>query len=270
MQKLIVFGRGRSGTTLLADELGKHPQIRMCLHELKAGDLRLPVIEPFARPDFEFTAESIADLRAESRVLPYDAWRVCRGIGETETAYGAWLEEFEQRMIADAETSFVGFKIIDNQLGERPGLLEELVRRDFRIVSIHRCDLFRHALSGLIARQRGVFNERNYRVPDQRYVIDPRLLLQAMHDIVVQTQRWDDAMKVLDAKVVRCAYEDRLASRAAFYAPIFGFLGVRDVAITETDYTRMVPDDLTKVIANFHEIAAIAHQLGAETSLAHA
>ncbi len=260
MQKFIVFGRGRSGTTVIADEISRHPEVDLPVERIEHEDQLWERIEPFGRgaePAFE-EAESVV---AQWEPLTYDLWRWQHGVADDLPARIAYLEQFEARGQA-AGAKAVGFKIIDNQMGERVGLAELLAHRDYSVVNIHRRNVVRHALSGLLARQRGVFNERNYRDTGGPYPIDVHEFEQAVAHIRHWVQFWDQGFEKIKIRTLNVFYEDFLADRAAFHAPILEFLGLSSRTPATSDFSKMVPKDLSSVIVNFEEIQASCSKYG--------
>ncbi len=270
MNKLIVFGRGRSGTTVLADLLDHHPQIHLTMQFAQFEGFGRSLIEPFAQTALPEVADAADQIRASSTLLPYDWWTLREGLPPRARAYDRYLDELEDWAATEPEVRYVGFKIIDNQMTERGTLLATLVRRGYRIVHIRRRNLLRHALSGLIAQQRGVFNARHYEVPNDKYTIDPKELLLAMRHISICAQKWDLTLNTCGAPVIRTVYEEFLADKGAFFAPIFDFLGLEHVDLPDSDFTKMTPRNLSEIIANYGDLQITAQHLGMETSLAEA
>lgn len=268
MQRFVVFGRGRSGTTVLADELSRHPQIRMSMQDLEFDGFRGNAIEGFLKRPHPEADDAIRQLAACERVLPFDWWKLVHGVDDDPAHYAAWIEDFETRVGVDASTRAIGIKVISTHFAERPGLLDLLIRRNWRFVWIVRTNLLRHALSQLIAVERKVYNARNFDVPDQKYRIDPKVLEAVIHDIAVETRKWAELFRQHRIPVTLCRYENFLSDRANFYAPILGFLGVERTALPDSDFTRMVGDDLSQVVENFDEIVKLGRALGYEVTAA--
>jgi LPS sulfotransferase NodH len=269
MKRLIVFGRGRSGTTVLADELSHHPEVNLSMGLAEFEGFSQFTIEPFLRAQRPRVSDALDQLKASSCLLPYDWWTMREGLDADAAQYDRYLDELES-VVTTANCQWVGFKIIDNQFDEREGLLAVLAERGYHVVNIRRQNLLRHALSGLVARQRGVYNRRDYELPDETYNIDPRELLEHMRDIVVSTEDWDHTLADHGMPVIRTVYEEFLADRAEFFQAIFGFLGIEIVDLPKSNFTKMVPLDLSEIISNLGELQATAHHLGMETSLAEA
>jgi hypothetical protein len=269
MKKLIVFGRGRSGTTVLADELSHHPQIDLSMGLAEFDGFSQFTIEPFIRTPRPEMPDALDQLGAFSALLPYDWWTMREGLPTDAAEYDRYLDQLED-FVATERCQWVGFKIIDSQFDEREGLLAMLAERGYHVVNIRRQNLLRHALSGLVARQRGVYNRRDYELPDEKYSIDPRELLEHMRDIVVSTEDWDRILAECGMPVLRTIYEEFLADRAKFYGTIFDFLGVETVDLPKSSFTKMVPLDLSQIVSNLDELQTTAQHLGMETSLAQA
>lgn len=268
MEKFIVFGRGRSGTTVLADELGRHPDLHCVMHPVTYDDFHGTVIEPFARRDRPEVPEAADQVRQSRDLPPYDWWTLREGLPVQAQEYSRYLDELETWSASRGTFKSVGFKIIDNQMNERPGLFEELVRRGYRVVHIRRHNVVRHAVSGLIAQQRGVYNARNFEVPRERYVIEPVSLLRQIRNILISSRYWDHRLEESGLPVVYSAYEDFLVDRETFYAPIFDFLGVDATTPPESDFTKMTPSDLSEIIVNYDEILLATEHIGMQGLLA--
>lgn len=268
MRKFIVFGRGRSGTTVLADELDRHPRLHCTMHSVGLEGFGSAVIEPFARQERPTRDDAVTQMERCEDLLPYDWWTQREGLPADARDFGPYLDELENWSATQGEFGAIGFKIIDNQMNERAGLLEELDRREYHIVHIRRRNVVRLALSGLLAQQRGVFNARDYEVPDRRYHVDPKALLSAIRNILLHAQRWEQILGGYRSPILPVTYEDFLADRDAFHAPVLDFLGVERMSIPESNFTKMVPEDLSEVLANYEEIVQVTRHVGLGECLA--
>lgn len=266
MQKFIVFGRGRSGTTVIADEISRHPEVALPVERIELEGQLWERIEPFARGEAPAFADAREIVAGWEEPLPYELWLWQRGATDNLQARIAYLEDFEACGAA-AGAKAVGFKIIDNQLGERVGLPELLAQRGYSVVNIHRRNVVRHALSGLIAHRRGVFNARNYRDTGGPYPIDVAEFEAAIAHIRHWVKFWDQGFDQIRIRTLNVFYEDFLADRAAFHAPILEFLGLSARTPDVSDFSKMVPKDLSTVIANYEEIAASCRKYGLEGML---
>lgn len=261
MRKFIVFGRGRSGTTVVADELSRHPQIALPSGALEHGGRVWDRIEPFAHcpaPD----AEGAEEVVRRWGQVPLVLWAWLNGRGDTLQEWAEYLDDLEAWGEQQEGAKAVGFKIIDNQLLEREGLIELLAERRYVIINLHRRNVVRHALSGLLARARGVFNERNYRDTGGPYPIDGEEFEQAIGDIRHWVEHWDHHFRNTGIRALDVYYEDFLSDRGSFYAGILQFLGLDPGTPETSDYSRMVPKDLSQVIENYEEIRLRCMVLG--------
>lgn len=267
MHRFVIFGRGRSGTTVVTDELGLHPQIAVPNEDYVVRGVEWDLLEPFERIMLVGVDASAQHLLEGPAPLPFDPWCIVRGVDNSPAAYGQYLDVLEAWGTRQEGALAFGFKIIDSQLLEREGLIDELCRRGYRIVNVHRRNVIRLALSGLIANARGVFNERNFRVPDESYEIDPNEFVQAINDIVHWTRYWDQEIAQRKMRSIDVDYEMFLADREAFYAPILRFLGVELQVPADSSFTRMTPRDLSHTIRNYEQIEAVVKYLGREDLL---
>lgn len=253
MRRFIVFGRGRSGTTVIADEISHHPGVALPMFEHEHQGDRWSLIEPFSRaaiPTFDGAREVVEGWG----LVPYELRLWLDAAEDSREARDRYLDEFEAWGASQPGARAMGFKIIDNQLGERKGLLEALAARGYAVVNIHRMNVVRHALSGLLARQRGVFNERNFRDTKGPYTVEVAEFERAIGDIQHWVSVWDQRIAHLGIESFDVAYEGFLADRTGFYAEIFEFLGLDPQTPESSDFSRMVPPDLSEVIVNFDEI----------------
>lgn len=147
------------------------------------------------------------------------------------------------------------------------GLIDELCRRGYGVVNVHRRNIIRLALSGLIANARGVFNRKNFQVPDESYEIDPNEFVRAINDIAHWTRYWDEEIARRKMRSIDVDYELFLVDREAFYGPIFQFLGVDRKVPKNSSFTRMTPRDLSTTIRNYEQIEAVVKVLGGEELL---
>ncbi len=262
MHRFVIFGRGRSGTTVVTDELGMHPQIAVPIDLYQHEGLYWNLLEPFAAQTLEGVTADSAELRHGEVPLPYDPWCVVHAVQSGAGNYATYLEELEAWAERRPGVRAGGFKIIDSQLLARVGLLDVLHERGYRIVNVHRRNVIRQALSGLLAQARGVFNAKNYEVSDATYEIDPTAFLVEIKWILQWTRTWDHQIARRGMQSVDVEYEAFLADRRAFYRPIFELLEVDPVLPPASEFTRMTPKDLSSTIRNYAQIAALADELG--------
>lgn len=267
VHRFVIFGRGRSGTTVVTDELGMHPQIAVPIDVYHHEGLYWNLLEPFAAQTLAGVSEASTELRQGEVPLPYDPWCVAHGSESGTASYAAYLGELEAWAERRPAVRAGGFKIIDNQMLARVGLIDVLHERGYRIVNVHRRNVIRQALSGLLARARGVFNAKNYEVPDATYEVDPAAFLAEIKWILQWTRTWDQQIAQRGMRSVDVEYEVFLADREAFYGPIFELLEVDPLLPAASEFTRMTPKDLSSTIRNYAQIAALAAELGLEADL---
>ena len=268
MHRFVIFGRGRSGTTVVSDELGMHPQIAVPVEDHVSDGLEWNLLEPFSGEAAEGVTAASTHLRSNGFPLPYESWCLVHGVSNGPQSYGPYLDVLEAWGARQPGARACGFKIIDNQMLEREGLIDLLHARAYRVINVHRRNVIRHALSGLIARARGgVFNQRNYEVPEESYEIDPAEFLIAIECILRWTSHWDEEIAKRQMPSITVEYEVFLENREKFYRPIFELLEVDPVLPRDSEFTRMTPRDLSTTIRNYAQIEALAARLGLDPLL---
>lgn len=145
-------------------------------------------------------------------------------------------------------------------------LLEELYNHDWKILYLKRSNLLRHALSNIIAKQRGFFfkNGQQFEEAPKAYV--PADQLKIALDVTLFYKRDEEqALKNLDFKEV--VYErDMMApeKREKCLPDICRYLGVTSDFNPEAPFLRSTTDDLADLIENMETVEQIAHEYGIE------
>lgn len=269
--RFLVCGRGRSGTTVVADELDRHPEIDCHIEPFIVIDPNGNERMQLATRLFDEHGVGILDLPEirsgqgppwVHRILPYDLYTRPGGPGTQATTWAQYLEYLETKGRTKADSRAVGFKSTEYEIRRRPGLLGALERRGYRVVFLHRKNIVRTALSKIIANQRGVSNARAYTPPDVMYHVDPAQLLRSVAEAVVAVRKMRGSLCELGLPLIDVAYEDFLADRLAFYRPVTQFLGVAPEGVGVSDFTRMVATELRSVISNYDQVAAALARAG--------
>jgi len=247
--KFVVLTRGRTGSTAITDELGKCSSITTT-QELFLRD--------------EFTAKTLQ--RDYTLIVPFDIWK------KEKWGYGVIPARFADVRLArnyllDAErlaerrnaTAF-GWKVLSHQFDQRPFLCDLLKKRRYRVIYLRR-KTTHQVVSGLIARQRGIYNSVESLHDKRKYQIDPDEFVNAVKG-ERECIRNDRAL--LTAKGFSFAevhYEDYCTNREAFFATVFELLDYPFEMPPPSDFVRMI-DDKRSVIENYDQVAGIAAQLG--------
>ena len=221
MTRFFLMTRGRTGSTAVLDELGKSKGI--CAAQ-----------ELFIKRDFsKVPQKELAD--AYKLLLPFDLWK-------TKTKSN-WLVKLiptryrdavlADRYIVEAErrgkqqgAQCFGFKVLSHHFDQRPFLENLLKRSDYRALYLTR-NLARQVLSGMVAKQRGIYNTKKEYVDSKCYTIDVDEF-QKLVEWEAQSVK-NDCARIeaagFDYRVI--SYEQFSKDRKAFFNPIFDFSGHR-------------------------------------------
>lgn len=163
MEKFILVTRGRTGSTAVLDELGKSRSF--CVMQ-----------EIFLRLTW---TENEKVLKDYYKILhPFDLWKR-QGL-RWERMIPAYYSDSRQahKYLMDAEklalsqgVKGIGFKVLSHHFDERPFLDKLLKQHGYRAMYLKRNSI-RQVLSGMVAKQRGIYNSRENVVDDRCYHIN--------------------------------------------------------------------------------------------------
>jgi LPS sulfotransferase NodH len=235
--KVVVVTRGRTGSSAITQELGQAPG---CRSEQEAFALNPPV-ELFVVP-------------------PFDAWRAGREDEDEATLAEAYLDALEADA-RDRGCRALFWKLLSNQYDERPYLGASLRARGYRAIHLKRAPA-RQVISGLVARQSGVYvTSETPPAATASYQIDVDLLRHLAEVERFAANRDEAWLYKHGMRAVPADYEDYLADRPAFFARIYGALGLPPVTPAPTQFVVTLPD-LKSAIANYDEVCAVAAEFG--------
>lgn len=257
MNKFFVYTRGRTGSTAIVDELDSHPHC-VCHGEVFRRDpLKNPKVrEAYDRLGLEYLKERLTN---DKVVIPFGLWEMI-DTGNRGN-YRGYLE-FVQDEAARKDKTAVGFKLLHNQSVEREGLLDVLKSGGFVAIHLIRRNVVRQVLSGMLAKQRGVYNRRNYDVPDEKYDIDVAELVRTIERNQKDVAAVDKQLRDGGFDYFSVYYEDFLAQRDSFFDLVLSRLNLAREQLKASDWTIMVPSDLRKVVNNYEEMEAAVVRIG--------
>lgn len=250
MEKFVLVTRGRTGSTAVLDELGKTMDL-------------LTTQELFLRGTFP---EKL--LKDYYKLLPpFDLWR----------QHDWWWERIilaryrdarqAHRYLIHAETlaqqqgaKAFGWKVLSHQFDERPFLSILLKQHDYRAVYLRR-NIARQVLSGMVAKQCGIYNSREKIVDKRSYHINLdefQWHIEWERESVKKDIAW---LGVEEFDFVEISYEDYCANREAFYGKIFNLLNLPLESPPQSDFVKMIEDPKI-AIENYDEVAEVAIELG--------
>ncbi|ATX80295.1 hypothetical protein Ga0123461_1883 [Mariprofundus aestuarium] len=272
-EKFFIFTRGRTGSTAIIDELDNHPDI-VALQELFISLEKSPEL---SKAYLEHGKGFYKHISAPYQVLPYGAWSsqyrrfrlpvigvtylACNRLISEKGMLSLYLDQSEQRTLLSGQGKRFGFKVLANHFDERPDLAGALKARGYMAIYLERKNTVKLILSGLIARQRGIYNLKNYIASEESYVIDledfEKRVIWAK-DSVQKEKTWLKE-KGFDVHVI--TYEDFVEDRETFFQGICSMLDIPFMLPPETDYSVMIPD-LSKTIANYESLVTKVHEMG--------
>ena len=272
-KKFFIFTRGRTGSTAIVDELGKHPEI-VTMQELFIQLERSPRL---AQAYKEHGKEFYKHITFDQLILPYGAWvsQFLRfnfflfelyvvptaGLLTRKQLMNHYLEEAEKAALSAGEGERFGFKVLANHFVECPGLKELLKQRGYSVLYLERENTFRQVISGMVAQQRGVYNRKNYTPSEASFVIDLddfEMLVRIEQERVREEKEMLEKMG-FDFEVI--TYEAFLSDREKFFTEISRFLDVPNVLPEGSEYTVMI-SSVEESVANYSELAAKVRSMG--------
>nr|NQU94560.1 hypothetical protein [Bacteroidota bacterium] len=216
--KFVIFGQGRSGSNLLVDLLNNHPEI-VCYKEL-------------------FNVNKWVNKTTIVRRVVY----------KFPHAYINYIRHKNKHRI-------FGFKLMYHQMLPFEKQIQRMFQQDWKVIHMHRNDLLKQSLSGLIAHHSGVWIHTAGRYHEEKvYRIDP---LQVIEDLVRRTNAAEyEKIALTGIGALTIVYEDHLEDPDKWQntaKQVFEFLDTYPVEVT----TRMVKSDsrtLKERIENYDEI----------------
>lgn len=274
--KFFVYTRGRTGSTAIIDEINKHPDIT-CWQELFIALSKDPMMEGFYkkhgvhfddyeigmewRPSFELWSKQYRKIR----LLKMDLYLNNLKPATSATMAQQYLEEIERREI-DRSKQAVGFKLIQVQAENTPGLFRVLKKQKYKAIYLERVNIIKRVISGIIAKKRHQYNALKYQPPNDTYTIDLDELQTIVHDEEESVKRQKWMLKKEKFNTLFITYEEFLENREKFYREIFEFLEVECRLPEKTDYSIMIPS-VRDVVGNYEELQKHVKKMGYEGML---
>ena len=216
----VLYGQSRSGSTLVAELAGSHPDV-VCEGELLS-------------PEWGYVRNSFVRYFLIRYPFPYFAWRRRRA---GATAYG--------------------FKLMSYQLATPRAALRRLSQTGWRFVHVRRRNRFHQSLSQLIALKSGHWHTRGGReAPRYRVRID----VEELNEELATREAWTRAEEAAIADLPRLTieYEADLADSQRWgetMRRVFQYLGVAPAPVS-TELRRTDERDYPEVIENYAELLA--------------
>lgn len=234
-QAFVIFGMGRTGSSLLVSLLNSHPQIH-CEGELfRLGHWRRP-LHPLAR-------------LWQRHPMPYLVYRqVYTRFIVRKCVYGFKLHT----------------KLNGNQLADTPGFLRSVDHKGWKIIHLERESLFDQVISGMVAGQtQRYFGHNRGPEPSVQVTIPTDTFRARMEQTLKTSESNRQTLASIPHLVV--TYEEDLArdiSWQATVARICGFLDLPSTTHIESRATKPWSRPYSELITNYAELVETARQNG--------
>ena len=223
MSRLVIYTGGRTGSSAIREELNNHPRIT-CHGEIFRPN---PLAGPGVQKAFAEHGRDYPRLgQTRDMVLPF---RLHRDLGPedpvTPEDFGAYWDYLDSSA-AETGADVVGGKILHNHVADTQYFD---LARDLGIFTLvlRRRNTLRQAVSAIVAKQTSIHNRKDYTPEKNRsFTIDPAALVSRMKMSRRKTAAHDAILEETGGHYRVVHYEDWVADRAAFFAPIFDALGV--------------------------------------------
>lgn len=256
VNKFFIFTRGRTGSTAIIDEVNSHPDC-MCHGEIFLLDpLRYP---KYKKPYEENGQKYLESVLKSDGVLPRGLWKLVSGNEEKGLRdYLSYIENHAQ----DRGIEALGFKLLHNHARENEGILEILLERGYKAIHLIRKNVVRQVVSGMLAKQRGVYNTRKEDISERVYTIDMNELKTKISMNQTHVAAASKLIRDIGFDVVEIFYEDFVENRVSFHDRLAESIGIKSDSIKPTSYKVMVPEDLSAVITNYDEFEVQIRKMG--------
>jgi len=170
---------------------------------------------------------------------------VCCRDGRQAHKYLMWVEELARRQ----NIKGMGWKLLSHQFKERPYLANLLKKHGYRVIYLRR-NIVSQVLSGMVAKQRGIYNSLEKILDERRFHIN---VDEFQNHVKIERYCVKIDCAQLNAggfNFTEVNYEDYCDNREEFFSKIFNFLNL----------LKMIKNPST-VIENHDEIKAIVAEM---------
>jgi len=247
--------RGRTGSTAIIDVLNKTKSVRTAEQEL------------FLKHSFPNIVKKYPNLNDYPSTIPFELWkklthkwwRLIPRFCTEARLIKRYLTDSE-KAASSAKVGAFGFKVLSNHFEETPLLKEILLARGYSVLYLKR-NIPHQVISGMVAKQRGIYNATNNYHDNQRYLID----VEEFKNLVSwETQAVANDLSLLrntGFKFIEVTYEGFMTDREAFFNQVMNFLGVPPEIPQASSYSVMIKD-LKHTVENYQAAADCAAAMG--------
>ncbi len=256
MNKFFIMTRGRTGSTAIVDVLNKTKSV----HTTREQEL-------FLNHDFPQIRNKFANLKEYPSTLPFQLWRTqtpkwWRYLPHRRMEgwlINRYLQDAEQFALQKGVGAF-GFKVLSNHFDENPTLKATLLARGYRVLYLKR-NVPHQVISGMIAKQRGVYNTKKDFQDDKRYTLDIDEFKKLAEWEAQSVTRDIELLKSSGFNFIEVAYEEFIADREGFFSSVLSFLDVPPEVPQASSYSVMIKD-LKHTVENYQAVADCASAIG--------
>lgn len=237
-KKAVVVSRGRTGSSVITDELGQTTYSRSLQEIFTSGSPPGDAYRHFntwraqADPPRHLSEEQIADM---------------------------YLDHLEERVEAEGHKAFF-WKALSQHFVERPYMGSLLKRRGYKAICLRR-NPANQVISGMVAAARGKYNSREKYEDERTFTLD---IDQYKSLVAVEWHMGAADKQLLDSislPNIVVKYEDFVSDRLAFFGGIFGFLGLPVEDPRRSNYVVMI-ENTQRTVENYEDVRAAAAELG--------
>lgn len=244
MIKFLIMTRGRTGSSAIIDTLNNVEGIRSA------------AVEPFLRFDFATLVKNKEpEILEQIQIMtPFELWKTQTlwryVLGEKKLTVN-YLKINEVTNCKRGIRAF-GFKLLSQHLKENFFLKDILLERGYRVVYLKR-SIPRQVISGMIAKQRGIYNTKTDYQDHRRYTIDIDEFKNLIEWETQEVQNDIDLLIATGFNFIQVSYEDFIRNRQTFFKHVLDFLGVSAALYPISSYSVMIKN-LKHTIDNYQEV----------------
>lgn len=233
MQKFIIAGTQRTGTSLIRSTIGKHPDI-YCM-----GELLL-----FSKGRGKRTENSYRQFINKSTA------NKIRHYFNREKNVRLYMDE----VFRPEQGACVGFKLMLDQVQAFPAVGKYLIENKVAIIHVVRENVLKTHVSRVSAKTRKMYHSTENVNPD-KILLPTDSLVSRLDDISAEAVNWRDI--VGNNPYLRVNYEDFTKDKAGQLSNVLTFLGLEEKGTMESDLKKINQDDLRDVIENFDQVEQV-------------
>lgn len=256
MRKFLIFSRGRTGSSAIADEFNMHPDVTC------HGEVFWPKLS--GRPKLktayeEFGREYFLENIWRDRIMLYAIFSENNSTQlMTEESFNGYFNYLVLEAQKDNSLA-VGGKFMNCTNPPRRDLLDWCYKADVHLVYLSRQNILRQVISGMVARKLKVRNRVNYSPEEKRnFTFNPKKVLRLIKKEVNKRENTLNDLQKSGVIFIEVSYEEWCKDRETLLLRAFNFLDVPAIVPAVTRFCIMTPEPLSKLISNYD---AVAHAL---------